>query len=222
MYKQIPEARKQILREVSEGKTHKEILVHIAEVLSYKSYLEIGTQNNDNCFNHIPCSHKIGVDPDPNSKANYIMPSYEFWEMMETDRFYYDLIFIDGKHEYKESKNDLKEALKNLSKNGTIVIHDAKPWNEESQRIPRETKQWNGDVWKTVVEHVALSNYLVYTIDCDFGICCIHPFAPREQQSRGITLHYEVFKNDIDKFLNLIPLEEWYKKIKLIKLQIQV
>ncbi len=223
MYRQIPEARLQILKEVKEGKTHKEILIHIAKLFNYKSYLEIGTQNPNNCFDHIPCEINISVDTDLSSKADYVMTSREFWKGIDLeietehcpDKF--DLIFIDGEHTHKENKNDLKEALKNLSPKGTIVMHDAKPWNEESQRVPRETRQWNGDVWKTIVDHVALANHLVYTIDIDFGICCIHPFAPREQESRGITTFYEVFKNDQEKFLNLISIEEWYKKIKDIE-----
>jgi len=104
------------------------------------------------------------------------------------------LIFIDGEHTRKETKNDLKQALKLLSLKGTIVMHDANPWSEETQRMPRETQQWNGDVWKTIIEHVALSDHLVYTVDSDFGICCIHPFAPREQESRGMTDYYPVFE----------------------------
>jgi len=211
MYKQIPEAREQIKKEIREGKTHKEIIIHIAELFDYKSYLEIGTQNPDNCFNHIPCEHKLSIDPDPQSKADEIMTSREYFDGIENEDYEFDLIFIDGEHERKESKNDLKESLKYLSHNGTIIMHDGNPWNEESQRIPRETRQWNGDVWKTIIEHVALANHLVYTINTDFGVCCIHPFAPREQESRGMTMHYEVFEKDKTKFLNLISVEEWYK-----------
>jgi len=233
MYKQIPEAKEQIIKEIREGKTHKEILIHIAKIFDYKSYLEIGTQDRNNTFNHIPCENKVCVDPDPQSKADYICTSREYWESMNnsgvhdiyheiSDYIYHvDLIFIDGKHEYKESKNDLKEALKHLSTNGTIVMHDANPWSEETQRVPRETKQWNGDVWKTIIAHVALANHLVYTIDTDFGVCCIHPFAPREQESRNLTFTYEIFEKDKNRFLNLITLEEWYKKIKDISLLAQ-
>ena len=49
----------------------------------------------------------------------------------------FDLIFIDGEHTYKESKNDLIQSLKYLSPKGTIVLHDVKPCNEDSQKITR-------------------------------------------------------------------------------------
>ncbi len=221
MYIQIPEAIAQNKVELKNGHHHTNILIHIAELFNYESYLEIGINLPQECFDLIPCDHKISVDPNPNSKANYIMSSNEFWEMMSTERYYYDLIFIDGNHTYQQSKIDLKEALKNLSPKGTIVLHDVKPWNEDSQRIPRISQQWNGDVWKTAVDHVALANHLVYTIDCDYGICCIHPFAKREQESRSMTDYYHVFEENREKFLNLISIDEWYKKIKDISLQAQ-
>lgn len=221
MYKQIPEAIAQNKVELKNGHHHTNILIRIAELFKYESYLEIGINLPQECFDLIPCKIKISVDLDPKSKANYIMSSNEFWEMMETERYYYDLIFIDGGHTCRQSKIDIKEALKNLSPNGTIVLHDVNPWNEDTQRIPRITQQWNGDVWKTAVEHVALANHLVYTIDCDYGICCIHPFAPREQTSRGMTNYYPVFEKNKKEFLNLISIDEWYKKIKDISLLAQ-
>ncbi len=218
MYKQIPEAVAQNKIELKNGHHHTNVLVHIAELFKYKSYLEIGINLSQECFDLIPCEIKIGVDPISNT--NYEMLSREFWDNeMDNDNnielpYTFDLIFIDGEHTKEESKNDLKEALKWLSPKGTIVLHDVNPWNEDAQKIPRVTQQWNGDVWKTAIEHVAFANHFVYTIDCDYGICCIHPFAPREQESNGITSEYGQFEQHKKHFLNLISIEEWYKKIK--------
>ncbi len=227
MYKQIPEAIAQNKIELKNGHHHTNILIHIAELFKYDSYLEIGINLPQECFDLIPCKIKTSVDPNPKSEAIYKIKSSMFWDNeMDNDinlnlPYKYDLIFIDGEHTRKESKNDLTEALKWLNPNGTIILHDVKPWNEDTQKIPRITQQWNGDVWKTAIEHVALANHLVYTIDCDYGVCCIHPFASREQESRGMTMTYEVFENDKTRFLNLISIEEWYKKIKDISLQAQ-
>jgi len=91
MYKQIPEAREQIKKEIREGKTHKEILIYISELFGYKSYLEIGTQNRNNCFDHIPCEKKTSVDPDPESKADYICTSREFWDIVLADLEFYEI-----------------------------------------------------------------------------------------------------------------------------------
>ena len=218
MYKQIPEAIAQNKIELKNGHHHTNILIHIAELFKYESYLEIGINLPQECFDLIPCDYKISVDP--NSKADYKMTSDVFWKGIEKEIEIekcpekFDLIFIDGKHTYKESKNDLIQSLKNLSPKGTIVLHDVKPWNEDSQKIPRISQQWNGDVWKTAVDHIATANHLAYTIDCDYGVCCIHPFAEREQKSKGMTSEYKIFKQDQNKYLNLISIAEWYKKIK--------
>ena len=227
MYKQIPEAIAQNKIELKNGHHHTNILIHIAELFKYESYLEIGINLPQECFDLIPCKKKTSVDPNQKSGATYVSTSREFWDIVFLDlesfkvRFTYDLIFIDGKHTYEESKNDLKQALKLLSPKGTIILHDVKPWNEDSQKIPRISQQWNGDVWKTAVDHVATANHLVYTIDCDYGVCCIHPFTEREQKSKGMTSEYKIFKQDQNKYLNLISIDEWYKKIKDISLRVQ-
>ncbi len=228
MYKQIPEAIAQNKTELKNGHHHTNVLIRIAELFEYKSYLEIGINLPQECFDLIPCEKKTSVDLDPKSKADYICTSREFWEIVLADlEFYglengYDLIFIDGKHTKEESKNDVAQALKLLSQNGTIILHDVNPWNEDAQKIPRVTQQWNGDVWKTAIQYVAIADHLVYTIDCDYGICCIHPFAPREQTSRGMTDYYPVFEKNKKEFLNLISFDEWQKKIETIKSQIQL
>jgi len=225
MYIQIPEAVAQNKIELKKGHHHTNILIHIAKLFNYESYLEIGINLPQECFDLIPCDYKISVDP--NSKADYQITSNEFWKKIDKEIEIercpekYDLIFIDGEHTYKESKNDLTQSLKYLSPKGTIVLHDVKPWNEDSQKIPRISQQWNGDVWKTAVDHIATANHLGYTIDCDYGVCCIHPFAEREQKSKSMTSEYKIFKKYQDIYLNLISIEQWYKKIKDISLQAQ-
>jgi len=224
MYIQIPEAVAQNKIELKKGHHHTNILIHISELFKYESYLEIGINLPQECFDLIPCDYKISVDP--NSKADYKMTSDSFWKGIDKEIEIekcpekFDLIFIDGEHTYKESKKDLIQSLKYLSPKGTIVLHDVKPWNEDTQKIPRISQQWNGDVWKTAVDHVALANHLVYTIDCDYGVCCIHPFAPREQESRSMTDYYHVFEENKEEFLNLISIDKWYTKIKDISLQV--
>ncbi len=227
MYIQIPEAIAKNKIELKNGHHHTNILIHIAELFKYESYLEIGINLPQECFDLIPCDHKISVDPNPKSLAIYKITSRKFWDdEMDNDINLnlpekFDLIFIDGKHTYEESKNDLNQALNFLNFKGTIVLHDVKPWNEDSQKIPRISQQWNGDVWKTAVDHIATANHLAYTIDCDYGVCCIHPFIEREQKSKGMTSEYKIFEKDQKTYLNLISIDEWYKKIKDISLRVQ-
>ena len=56
--------------------------------------------------------------------------------------------------------------------NGFIVIHDVLPENEQGTKVPRETKQWWGDVYKWAMQ---LPNYdgiryITYNID---NRCCV-------------------------------------------------
>jgi len=50
----------------------------------------------------------------------------------------FDLIFVDGSHEYKDVKNDLKTYSKFLSKNGVIAAHDI-----HHNEYPGVNKAWN-------------------------------------------------------------------------------
>lgn len=50
---------------------------------NYKSYLEIGIHNPNDNFNKISIERKIGVDPDANARATYVMTSDEFFKHNE-------------------------------------------------------------------------------------------------------------------------------------------
>ncbi len=53
----------------------------------------------------------------------------------------YDLIFIDGGHDYDVVKNDFELSLKTIEKNGTIVFHDiASPSLEGPKKLWNEIK----------------------------------------------------------------------------------
>ena len=121
------------------------------------SYLEIGVQN-ETVFKEIITSNKIGIDPF--SGGTHKMTSDNFFA--QNDKFF-DLIFIDGLHEYDQCKNDLINSLKFLNPNGLIVFHDFVPKNYLENAIPRKSKTWTGDVWKLGVQ-------LTYSENCDFFV----------------------------------------------------
>ena len=50
----------------------------------------------------------------------------------------FDLIFIDGSHEYKDVKNDLTVYSKFLSENGILAVHDL-----HNNDYPGVSKAWN-------------------------------------------------------------------------------
>ena len=79
----------------------------------------------------------------------------------------FDLIFIDGLHHADQVKRDFENSLKYLSDTGYIVIHDVLPENEAGTIVPRETKQWWGDVykWAMCIKNYDGIRYVTFSID---------------------------------------------------------
>ena len=145
-------------------KTRKDIVQNIIEKKNYKKYLEIGCFD-DELFNYIKCSKKVGVDPV--SGGTIRKTSDQFFENNEE---LFDCIFIDGLHEYHQVRKDILNSIKFLNDGGVILLHDCLPNNYFEQAIPRCQWTWNGDVWKAIVEFRKEKNVDIYTCYADFGI----------------------------------------------------
>jgi len=145
-------------------KTRKDIVQNIIEKKKYKKYLEIGCFD-DELFNYIKCSKKVGVDPV--SGGTIRKTSDQFFENNEE---LFDCIFIDGLHEYHQVRKDILNSIKFLNDGGVILLHDCLPNNYFEQAIPRCQWTWNGDVWKAIVEFRKEKNVDIYTCYADFGI----------------------------------------------------
>lgn len=149
---------------------HTQLLNALIEKYGYRSYLEIGVQNPANNFDKVKCRIKVGVDPEVEDDTRLIstMTSDEFFKKaIETDALPFDLIFIDGLHHADQVKRDFENAMRCLSPNGRIVIHDVLPENEQGTLVPRQTKQWWGDVYKwamTIYEYNGIA-YKTFNID---------------------------------------------------------
>ena len=95
---------------------------------------------------------------------------------MSSDNFFknnqdkFDLIFIDGLHQYEQVKRDVYNSLKFLNDNGVILLHDCMPSSFMRQAPKRSSNIWNGDVWKNIVEFRTLDQIDTYTIYADHGI----------------------------------------------------
>jgi hypothetical protein len=110
-----------------------------------KKYLEIGCFK-DKIFSKIHVAYKVGVDPERG--GNRRMTSDEFFKQ-NSEKF--DVIFIDGLHHYDQVTRDVENALKALSGNGIIILHDMLPKTEEEAVVPIPKTlphTWVGDVWR--------------------------------------------------------------------------
>ena len=83
---------------------------------NYKSYLEIGCDENQN-FDKINIQEKIGIDP--KKGGNIKMTSDSFFS---TNQKNFDCIFIDGLHTYEQAKKDVINSINVLNENGMIFL----------------------------------------------------------------------------------------------------
>lgn len=155
--------------------TRLDIIKQIINRFGYKSYLEIGTYRGD-CFRSIKIQDKNGVDPNPAWREDsriYVMTSDEYFNTLLPEKKY-DIVFIDGLHDYEQVLKDICNSLKHLTQHGTIVLHDCNPPTEWHQRDISKfdgTGKFNGTVWKSFVEYRSKRKDLsMFVIDCDWGV----------------------------------------------------
>lgn len=199
---------------------HTDILTHLAIKNNLKSYLEIGVQNAKNNLDKIPCETKVGVDPEPFTSPNpntqcFIGTSDEFFDCECSKAMTFDLIFIDGLHHADQVKKDFENALKRLNPGGFIVIHDCNPEKEEITIVPRQTKEWTGNVYKFVSTLSSIPGLLVSTVDTDYGVCIVQdnpdevnkyiPGLPAKQKQPS----WKQFDKNRNNLLNLITVEQF-------------
>ena len=133
------------------------------------TYLEIGVQLGLT-FEAVSVPFKWGVDPKPMFNTSRL-PAGSRLSVKTSDDFFrdlneslrFDLIFIDGLHEWRQAYRDLINAFKHASPQAIIVMDDVIP-NDEYSAIPDQTtainqrlietgevsRFWTGDVFKVI------------------------------------------------------------------------
>jgi hypothetical protein len=173
----------------------------------YKSYLEIGTENKANNFNHIDCEYKVCVDPDPNAYADHVMGSDTFFARNHKK---FDIIFIDGLHEWEQVKRDIDNAIMFLNKGGTIVCHDMNPTSYSMQLVPRMAKEWTGDCWKAWMHFRQFHPDLrMAVVDTDYGVGIIQKGEQKCVDLGFELLVYSSFAVNKKEWMNLITEQEF-------------
>jgi len=188
-----------------------DIINFLIKKFNYKTYCEIGCSKNKN-FKRINIPYAVGVDPQKGGTLR--MTSDDFFKK---NIELYDIFFIDGLHHYDQVYRDILNSINVLTDGGTIVIHDCKPFNCESQMVPRPKKQkiWNGDVWKGFLKlRSERKDLKMFTIDTDYG-CGIIRRGHQELINKW-DIPYEEFEKNKKELLNLISVEEFVKHINQI------
>jgi hypothetical protein len=165
------------------------ILNYLIHKHDYQSYLEIGTRNTQQNYDkiHLSENQKESIEPfppqtdSPQSTPTYQETSDEAFKRIHKTGKKYDLIYIDGLHLEEQVDRDIKNSLKALNPNGTIVLHDCNPLHEFLQRENYEVNgtypQWNGTVWKSIVKFNTDSSHthIARVVDTDWGCGIIQP-----------------------------------------------
>jgi len=133
-----------------------------------------------------------------------------------------DVAFIDGLHTFHQSLNDVRNCLMYLKPQGIIVMHDCNPTTPsmaypgrsfdqvDSLSLPGWTREWCGDVWKTVAHlRATRSDLEVQVLECDYGVGLIRKGPPINRFSpppgRIESMTYEELERGRPTILNLTP-----------------
>jgi len=161
-----------------------QLIQTLFEKTNFKTYLEIGCYKGKTFF-PVRAKRKIAVDPffhpffikdaiftiirRPQNLTNRYFKETSDRFFMKQQSFLnktapLDVVFVDGLHTYEAALKDVLHALKYLSENGVIIMHDCFPPNqaaalatkdyptmEERKKVEGFTGAWCGDVWKAVV-----------------------------------------------------------------------
>lgn len=188
--------------------TRIDIINTLIKKYNYQSYLEIGVQHGAS-YKAVNCNNKTAVDNDklvlkfiPDC---FIKTSDEFFR---DNKSTFDIIFIDGLHEFEQNLKDIKNSLKVLNKGGTIVCHDMLPPDENHQKVPRIQTQWTGDCWKAfVVLRGTRPDLSMYVINTDYG-CGIIRTGKQETINYG-PLTWKNFEKNRQEWMNVVEVGEW-------------
>lgn len=188
--------------------THTQLLNALIEKYNLKSYLEIGVQNPAQNFDRINCDYKQGVDPADKSGRPDIFSKgsddwFKFLSKVNKANFKFDLIFIDGLHHADQVKRDFENSLRCLSDNGFILIHDVLPENEAGTAVPRQTKQWWGDVYKWAMNIQEYNGIGFKTFNIDNGCMLVWKDSKAKYRFQSLPLTWEGYKEYGHKLMNV-------------------
>jgi hypothetical protein len=182
---------------------------------NYKKYLEVGVNTPAQPgYSHTSINIEVKHGVDPNVDTTFKMTSDDFFAH---NTEVYDIVFVDGLHIFDQAHRDIENALKFLSDNGTIVVHDCNPVREITQRPIRASSVWHGDVWKAILKlRMERTDIIVYTINADEGCTIIQKGSQNLYVPENITedvYSYSYFKKHKKEILNLISVREFKEKM---------
>lgn len=184
-----------------------DLIEYLIKKNNYTNYLEIGCDQNQ-LFSKVVVKNKIGVDP---VSGGNIRKTSDVFFKSNKDKF--DIVFIDGLHTYDQVKKDILNSVNCLNENGIILVHDCMPDSLGKQAVPRYKMQWNGDVWKAIVDLRQKEDLDIYTCEMDQGIGIITKKKNSSLLSLNKPIHKIKFRDYFDNY------KEYMRVISLAELK---
>jgi len=211
------------------------INILLGEVGGGGRYLEIGVQTGIT-YAYVEAKVKVGVDPMPmlgynmvfllniwgrrNEREWYLVPDTS--DVFFKDGFKvaeipkeYEVIFVDGLHEYRQVLRDIRNSMEHLVDGGYILIHDTAPDSAKKASGKAEEGDWNGTVYQAIYDlHISGAKY--YTVEGMPEGMTILPKQelrlPTASETPGIS--YEEFDKNRAEILHLKPFADILREIK--------
>lgn len=194
------------------------------------NYLEIGVRNPNHNFVHIKAKNKYGVDPGVEYKENPVdfkMSSDAFFKSLEkgtilNKNIKFEVIFIDGLHLAEQVDRDIENALKYLTEDGFIILHDCNPPTEwharEDFRYTHTPAKWfwNGTTWKAFLKWRFEKYNTSCCINSDWGVGIItnHINLGGKIMNQNRFYEYSVLSENREELLNLISFDEFKNRLE--------
>jgi len=169
-----------------------------------RRYLEIGVKDGT-CFRAVEAGTKVAVDPHFAFRVPLVgrlrtalgRSSGELYFATTSDAFFarhgstlapFDVVFVDGLHTAEQAHRDIVNALETLRPEGVVVVHDCNPQSAaaaapslaEAARTEGFMGDWNGDVYRAIVQLRTRDDLEVSVLDADQGIALVARGRPRD------------------------------------------
>ena len=187
---------------------HTILINYIAEKIKAKDYLEIGIFNTAHNFDIIKIKDKIGVDPDIEDHADVVAMESDVFFRHHRNKQEFDIIFIDGLHHADQVKKDIINSWSCLNDGGCLIVHDTNPHSELITHVPRDNREWCGDVYKTICQ---IEQPEIFTLKDDYGVTVIRKEG--ELRFKDDVITWGEFDRVRNKILNL---KTWNEATKII------
>ena len=155
--------------EKAQGTVSSRRLDAIASIIGAQRYLEIGVRKGKT-IEAVRIAQRVGVDPEPVFDLTSLpagvtvvaRPSDDYFRSLASE-VSFDLVFVDGLHEFRQSYRDVIHALSHLAPEGVILIDDVFPTSaiaaipdldaarQAAVAAGGKLRDWMGDVFRTAL-----------------------------------------------------------------------